>query len=63
MKKRKSLWAVLGILTALGMVLCACAPEEIPYAENDERKIVEDICKQENITCRYSEKGFNFGEE
>lgn len=39
------------------------SPEEIPYAENDERKIVEDICKQENITCRYSEKGFNFGED
>lgn len=39
------------------------SPEEVPYAENDERKIVEDICRQENITCRYSEKGFNFGKD
>lgn len=28
-------------------------PEIIPYAENDERLIVKDICNQEKITCYY----------
>lgn len=29
-------------------------PEEVPYAPNDERLVITDICKQENITCQFS---------
>lgn len=39
------------------------SPEETPYAENDERLIVKDICDQENITCHYSEKSVRIGED
>lgn len=28
-------------------------PDELPYAENDERLVIADICKQENITCHF----------
>lgn len=28
--------------------------DEIPMKERDERKIIEDICQQENITCQYA---------
>ena len=28
-------------------------PKEVPMAPNDERLIVEEICKQENISCHY----------
>lgn len=31
------------------------SPNELPFAENDERLVIEDICKQENITCNYYE--------
>ena len=34
----------------------SASPEEVPYSEQDERLIVEDICKQENISCHYNEK-------
>lgn len=30
-------------------------PKEVPYAENDERLVIEDICRQEGITCNFSE--------
>ena len=30
------------------------SPEILPYAENDERLIVKDICEQEGIVCHYS---------
>lgn len=29
-------------------------PSEVPYAPNDERLVIEDICRQENITCGFS---------
>lgn len=29
------------------------SPEILPYAEIDERLVINDICKQENITCNY----------
>lgn len=32
------------------------SPEEVPMAENDERLVIEDICKQENITCHYGKE-------
>lgn len=41
----------------------SASPEEVPYAENDERLIVKDICEQENITCHYSEKAVRIGED
>lgn len=28
-------------------------PEILPYVKNDERLVITDICKQENITCHY----------
>ena len=30
-------------------------PKDLPMAENDERLIIEDICRQENITCNFSQ--------
>lgn len=30
-------------------------PNEIPYADHDERLIIKDICKQEHIHCHYSQ--------
>ncbi|MBQ8548263.1 MAG: hypothetical protein IJ427_07150 [Lachnospiraceae bacterium] len=38
------------------------SPEELPYAENDERLIVEDICKQEGIVCHFSDEGMELRE-
>lgn len=33
------------------------SPEDLPIREgDDERKIISDICKQENITCHFSRK-------
>lgn len=29
------------------------SPDVLPYAEKDERLVINDICKQENITCNY----------
>lgn len=29
------------------------SPDELEYAEHDERLIISDICKQEGITCNY----------
>lgn len=31
-------------------------PVDLPMAENDERLVIEDICKQENITCNYGKR-------
>lgn len=39
------------------------SPEELAYAENDERLIVEDICKQENIVCHYSNEAMQLRED
>ena len=30
------------------------SPKVVPYAENDERLVIDDICKQEDIICYYS---------
>jgi len=38
----------------------SASPEEIPYAKNDERFIVEDICRQENVNCHYLSKVLRF---
>lgn len=32
------------------------SPKEVPMAEGDERLVIEDICKQENITCHYGKQ-------
>ena len=37
-------------------------PKELPYAENDERLRIADICRQENIVCNYREIGAEFKE-
>lgn len=37
------------------------SPERLPLVEgDDERKIIMDVCNQENITCRFIEQGDNF---
>ncbi len=41
----------------------SASPEEIPFAEKDERLVIEDICKQENIVCHYRGKGIRFAED
>ncbi|MBR6535668.1 MAG: hypothetical protein IKT67_00545 [Lachnospiraceae bacterium] len=41
----------------------SASPEDIPYAENDERKRIDDICKQEGITCNYGGKSVVFSED
>lgn len=41
----------------------SASPEEVPYAEDDERLVVEDICKQENISCHYAGKVLQIGED
>ncbi len=41
----------------------SASPAELPYAENDERLIVKDICEQENIVCKFSEKSVRIGED
>lgn len=41
----------------------SASPEDIPYAENDERLIIDDICKQEGITCNYGGSEIVFDEE
>lgn len=41
----------------------SASPEEVPYAEDDERLVVEDICKQENISCHYAGKVLHIGED
>lgn len=35
-------------------------PEELPYAKDDERLIIADICKQENIACHFSNMESDF---
>lgn len=41
----------------------SASPEEIPFAEHDERIIIEDICKQEEITCNYRRIDLKLDEE
>lgn len=35
-------------------------PELLPYAEDDERLVIADICKQENIACHYCDLSADF---
>ena len=35
-------------------------PKELEMAENDERKIIDDICRQENITCNFLHASSDF---
>lgn len=37
-------------------------PKDLPIVENDERLIIEDICRQEKITCNFSQKEEYLGE-
>ncbi|MBQ8798875.1 MAG: hypothetical protein IJZ55_04845 [Lachnospiraceae bacterium] len=39
------------------------SPSELPYAENDERLIVEDICKQEGVVCHFSNEAMQLRED
>lgn len=41
----------------------SASPAELPYAENDERLVVEDICKKNGITCHYRGKRLVFEED
>ena len=38
-------------------------PGELEMVENDERKIIEDICNSEKITCNYMHLGSDFTED
>lgn len=38
-------------------------PKEVPLVEKDERIVIADICKQENITCKYGDKIVDLGAE
>jgi asparagine synthase (glutamine-hydrolysing) len=33
-------------------------PKDLPLVPNDERLVIEDICKQENITCNYRSREY-----
>lgn len=37
--------------------------EEVPLAEGDERIVIEDICRQENITCNFANRNHELNEE
>lgn len=39
------------------------SPEKVPFAKDDERIIIEDICRQEGITCNYGETIWPLGEQ
>ncbi len=41
----------------------SASPEDIPLAENDERLVIQDICKQEGITCNYGGKTITYSDE
>jgi len=41
----------------------SASPEEVPYAVDDERLVVEDICKKANITCHYRGKKVSFTDD
>lgn len=36
-------------------------PNQLPYAEDDERLIIDDICRQENIVCHFSNMLSDYG--
>ena len=36
-------------------------PKEVPYAKDDERLVIKDICDQENISCNFSHMQANYG--
>lgn len=38
-------------------------PNQLSYAEGDERLIIRDICSQEGLTCHYSDLFTNYGME
>ena len=38
-------------------------PNELKMADNDERLVIEDICKQENIVCNYTHMGLDYGKK
>lgn len=39
------------------------SPEEVPLVDKDERIVIADICKQENITCNYGKMTVELGEQ
>ena len=41
----------------------SASPEELPMAENDERLVIQDICKQEGITCNYGDTGITYSDD
>ena len=38
-------------------------PKDLPFAPNDERLIIEDICRQEQIQCYYGKQIIDLGKE
>lgn len=41
----------------------SASPKTLAFAENDERLIIEDICRQEDISCHYTGMTPRFAEE
>lgn len=41
----------------------SASPEDIPYAEQDERLVIRDICEQEGIVCNYGGRTVVFNED
>lgn len=41
----------------------SASPEDIPYAEQDERLVIKDICEQEGIDCNYGGRTLLFNNE
>lgn len=41
----------------------SASPKTLAYAENDERLIIDDICRQENISCYYNGMTDRFAED
>lgn len=37
--------------------------ESLPYVENDERYVIDEICSRENITCNYGLTKYKIGKE
>lgn len=37
------------------------SPQDLPLVPNDERQVIEDICEQENIICRYGGTTIDMG--
>lgn len=39
------------------------SPKDLPLVEDDERQVIADICRQENIHCHYGAMSMNLGKD